>query len=201
VRRTLPFLAVVLLVAGCGSSTATVVQTPTTAKKTFSGGELSPARPAPSFSLRDASGHHFTLNAQRGRYVLVTFLYTHCPDVCPLIASNLNTVLRTLGPKTNVEVLAVSVDPKGDTASAVRAYEKRMHLEPAFHFLIGSRSELRPVWSAWHVLAVDRKPNLVDHVAYTALVDPAGKQRLLYDSQVNAQHVLHDLRLLMKQRA
>jgi protein SCO1/2 len=201
VSRALPFFAVVLLAAGCGSSPAKVVETPATPKTTFAGGELTPPRPAPPLSLRDASGHRFTLSARGGRYVLVTFLYTHCPDVCPLIASNLNTVLRALGPKANVEVLAVSVDPKGDTVAAVRAYEKRMHLEPRFHFLIGSRAALHPVWAAWHVLAVDRKPDLVDHVSYTALVDPTGKQRLLYDSQVNAQQVLHDLRLLKKQRA
>jgi protein SCO1/2 len=202
VRRALLLLAAVLL-AGCGSSTAKVVGTPTTPTptKAFAGGALSPPRPAPPLSLRDASGRGLTLSAQRGRYVLVTFLYTHCPDVCPLIASNLNTVLRTLGRKANVEVLAVSVDPKGDTPAAVRAYAKRMHLEPGFHFLIGTRAALHPVWAAWHVLAVDRKPDLVDHIAYTALVDPTGKQRLLYGSQVTATQVLHDLRLLKKQRA
>ena len=197
-RRALPFLAIVLLAAGCGSSATKVVEAPPAPKKTFAGGELTPPRPAPPLSLRDASGRRFALSAQRGRYILVTFLYTHCPDVCPLIASNLNTVVRTLGPK--IEVLAVSVDPKGDTVTTVRAYEKRMHLEPQFHFLIGTRAELSPVWSAWHVVAVNRKPDLVDHVAYTALIDPTGKQRLLYDSQVNAQQVLHDLRLLKKQR-
>jgi protein SCO1/2 len=201
VRRAPLLLAAVVLAAGCGSSTANVVDTPTTPTTTFAGGALSPPRPAPPLSLRDATGRRFTLSAQRGRYVLVTFLYTHCPDVCPLIASNLNTVLRTLGRKANVEVLAVSVDPKGDTPAAVRAYAKRMHLEPTFHFLIGTRAALHPVWAAWHVLAVDRKPDLVDHVAYTALVDPTGKQRLLYGSQVNAAQVLHDLRLLKKQRA
>jgi protein SCO1/2 len=200
VRRTLPLLAVVLL-AACGSSGAKVVETPPPPKKTFAGGELTPPRVAPSLSLRDASGRRFTMSGQRGRYVLVTFIYTNCPDVCPLIASNLNTVLRTLGPKGNVEVLAVSVDPKGDTPAAVRAYEKAKHLEPAFHYLIGTRAQLRPVWAAWHVVAVDRKPDLVDHVAYTALIDPSGKQRVLYDSQVNAQQVLHDLRQLKKQRA
>jgi protein SCO1/2 len=201
VRRILPLLAVVLLAAGCGSPAAKVVETPPAPKKTFAGGALTPPRPAPPLSLKDAAGRRFTLSARRGRYVLVTFLYTHCPDVCPLIASNLNTALRTLGRKANVEVLAVSVDPKGDTPAAVRAYAKRMHLEPGFHFLIGPRAALHPVWAAWHVLAVDRKPDLVDHIAYTALVDPTGKQRLLYDSQVNAAQVLHDLRLLKKQRA
>jgi protein SCO1 len=201
VRRTLPLLAAVALAAGCGSSGTKVVTVPPPAKRTFAGGELKPVRATPPLSLRDASGRRVTLSAERGHYVLVTFLYTHCPDVCPLIASNLNTVLRTLGPKGNVEVLAVSVDPKGDTAAAVRTYEKAKHLQPAFHYLIGTRAQLRPVWAAWHVLAVDRKPDLVDHVAYTALVDPAGKQRVLYDAQVNAQQVLHDLRLLKKQRA
>jgi protein SCO1/2 len=201
VARALPFLALVLLAAGCGSTAAKVVETPPAPKRTFSGAELTPPRAAPAVSLKDASGRRFTLRGSRGNYVLVTFLYTHCPDVCPLIASNLNTVLRTLGRKSNVEVLAVSVDPKGDTVAAVRAYEKRMHLEPGFHFLIGARAELRPVWAAWHVLAVDRKPDVVDHAAYTALVDPAGRQRVLYDSQVNAQQVLHDLRLLKKLRA
>jgi protein SCO1/2 len=200
VRRTLPLLAVVLLAAGCGSSGAKVVETPPPMKKTFAGGELTPSRAAPPLSLHDASGRRFTMSGQRGRYVLVTFIYTHCPDVCPLIASNLNTVLRTLGPKGNVEILAVSVDPKGDTPAAVRAYEKAKHLEPQFHYLIGSRAQLRPVWAAWHVLAVDRKPDLVDHAAYTALVDTSGKQRVLYDSQITAQQVLHDLRVLKKQR-
>jgi protein SCO1/2 len=201
VRRALPLLAVVLLVAGCGSSAAKVVESPPPAKNAFAGAALTPPRAAPPLSLHDAAGRRLTLSAQRGRYVLVTFIYTHCPDVCPLITSNLNTVLRTLGPKGNVEVLAVSVDPKGDTPAAVRAYERSKHLEPTFHYLIGTRAELRPVWAAWHVLAVDRKPDLVDHAAYTALIDPAGKQRVLYDSQVNAQQVLHDLRLLKKQRA
>lgn len=200
-RRALLLLAVGLLAAGCGSSAAKVVETPPPAKRTFAGGEVTPPRAAPPLALRDASGRRFSLSGQRGHYVLVTFIYTHCPDVCPLITSNLNTVLRTLGRNGNVEVLAVSVDPRGDTPAAVRAYARVKHLEPAFHYLVGTRAELRPVWAAWHVLAVDRKPDLVDHVAYTALVDPTGKQRVLYDSQVNAQQVLHDVRLLKQQRA
>ena len=200
VQRTLLLLAVVLLAAGCGSSAAKVVEMPAPAKQTFAGGELRPPRNAPPLSLHDATDRRFTLSEQRGRYVLVTFIYTHCPDVCPLITSNLNTVLRTLGPKAKVDVLAVSVDPKGDTPAAVRAYERAKHLEPAFHYLIGTRTQLRPVWAAWHVLAVDQKPNLVEHATYTALVDPTGKERVLYDSQINAQHVLHDLRLLKNQR-
>jgi cytochrome oxidase Cu insertion factor (SCO1/SenC/PrrC family) len=95
-------------------------------------------------------------------------------------------------------VLAVSVDPKGDTPRAVRAYVKEKRLVPRFRFLIGSAAELETVWAAWHVLAVRDAPDLVDHVAYTALVDPAGKERVLYDAQVRAGQVVHDVRALTR---
>jgi protein SCO1/2 len=134
--------------------------------------------------------------------VLVTFLYVHCPDVCPLIAQNLNQVLRKLGAdRDRVRVLAVSVDPKGDTAAAVRRYVRERGLLPQFRYLIGSSAELEKTWTAWHVLSVRKNPDVVDHVAYTALVDPRGKERVLYDSQVKARQVLHDLRVLMRTAA
>jgi protein SCO1/2 len=139
-----------------------------------------------------------TLAGQRGRYVLVTFLYVHCPDVCPLIAQNLNAALRQLGAaRRRVRVLAVSVDPRGDTRAAVRRYTAERGLLPQFRYLIGTKAELTKAWAAWHVIAVRQTPELVDHVAYTALVDPTGKQRVLYDSKVTAAQVLHDVRKLM----
>ena len=62
----------------------------------FDGTVLNPARPAPDFALRDQSGRVVRLSALHGKVVLVTFLYTHCPDVCPLISSHLNDALRRL---------------------------------------------------------------------------------------------------------
>lgn len=196
--RFIPAVLLAALLAGCGSSAAKV-EAPPAPKRTFAGAQLTPPKLAPPISLHDASGVPVTLTGERGRYVLVTFLYTHCPDVCPLIAQNLNTVLRSLGNDAGrVRVLAVSVDPKGDTPAAVKAYAKRMHLVPRFRYLIGTRAALRRAWVAWHVLAVAESADLVDHVAYTALIDPAGKERLLYGGQVHAQDVLHDLRVLMR---
>jgi protein SCO1/2 len=200
----LALLAVLLAVslAGCGSSAAQTSAPSPAPKRIFAGGALQPPRPAPPIRLHDANGRPVTLAALRGRYALVTFLYTHCPDVCPLIAQNLNAALRSLGPAASrVRVLAVSVDPKGDTPAAVRAYVKRMHLVPQFEYLIGTRPQLRRTWAAWHVLSVRSSAGLVDHLAYTALVDPAGKERVLYGAQVHARDVLHDVRILMRRSA
>ena len=186
------------LLAGCGSTATSKIEAPAQPKSRFAGAEVRPARVAPPLALRDAWGHPVTLAAQHGRYVLVTFLYVHCPDVCPLIAQNLNLALKRLGPRRDrVRVLAVSVDPKGDTPAAVKRYIVERGLLPQFRYLVGSRAQLKPIWSAWHVLAVRSSPNVVEHVAYTALVDPAGKQRVLYDSSVKYSQVLHDLRVLM----
>jgi len=197
VSRVVPLLLLTAVLAGCGSSKA--AQTTTAPKQRFAGGELTPPKTAPPIALHDANGTPVTLAAQRGRYVLVTFIYTHCPDVCPLITQNLNAALRVIGPsaRKQVRVLAVSVDPAGDTPKAVEAYAREKHLFPQFHYLIGTRVELRRVWKAWHVLAVETKPDLVDHVAYTALIDTNGKERVLYDSSIHATQVVHDLRVLM----
>src|SRR5438270_13471560 len=197
-RRTALF-ALVACAAGCGgTSPPRLVEQPTRAT-TYAGTPVSPVRRAPAIALHDAWGRPVSLAGQRGRYVLVTFLYTHCPDVCPLIAQNLNTALRALGKDAaGVRVLAVSVDPKGDTVAAVRAYRARMHLLPEFRYLIGTRAQLRRVWLRWNVIAVADKAELVDHVAYTALVDPSGQERVLYGAQVHAADVVHDLRALMR---
>jgi protein SCO1/2 len=186
-----------LLSAGCGAQAAKI-ETPPQAQRIFAGNALTPPRPAPPIALHDAWGKPVTLAAQRGRYVLVTFLYVHCTDVCPLIAQNLNAALRRLGAaRSQVRVLAVSVDPRGDTRAAVRRYIAARGLLSQFRYLIGTKAELQKAWAAWHVIAVRESPDLVDHVAYTALVDPNGKQRVLYDSKVTAAEVLHDLRKLM----
>ncbi len=137
------------------------------------------------------------LSAVLGKFVLVTFLYTQCPDVCPLIAAHLNDALLKLGgARASVRVVAVSVDPRGDTRAAVRLYVKTHRLLPEFRYLTGSRDELQGVWRAYHVAAVARKRELVDHVTYVLLIDRKGKTRLLYDSLVTTRDIVHDVRLL-----
>ena len=163
----------------------------------FAGHTLNPPTRPAEFRLHDQDGRVVSLHGERGKVVLVTFLYTHCPDVCPLIATHLNTALRELGPaRANVRVLAVSVDPKGDTPTSVRTFVRAHKLLPQFRYLTGTAAELRPVWALYHLQIVPGNLDVVDHTAYTLLVDPAGRGRALYDAQVQASAVAHDVRLL-----
>ena len=72
-----------------------------------------------------------------------------------------------------------------------------MRLVPQFRYLIGTRAELRRAWAAWHVLSVRQTAKVVDDIAYTALIDRTGKERVLYGADVHAREVVHDLRVLM----
>ena len=197
--RTLAATAICILVplaaAGCGGSgKAAAPATP----PAFRGTPLNPPVRTTGFSLRDQSGKPLSLASLRGKYVILTFLYTHCPDVCPLIADQLNLALTRLGPqRRNVRVLAVSVDPRRDTRAAVRRFVAEHRLLPQFRYLTGTRAQLAPVWRAYHVAAMQYASG-VNHSAYEMLIDPSGRGRVIYDARVKAAAVVHDLRLLGK---
>jgi len=202
-RRAPLALALLAALAACGGGGghehgAAASVTVTGGSGRFAGGELDPPQPTPDFTLTDQAGQKVSMADQRGKLVLLTFLYTNCPDVCPLITQNLNQALQMLGTeRDDVRVLAVSVDPEGDTPKSVDEYAKAHHLLPEFHYLIGSRDELTKVWKAYDVAAVASDPELVDHTAYTMLVDQSGEGRVIYDSQVKAKDVVHDVRALL----
>jgi protein SCO1/2 len=190
---TIALVLAASVATACGEEKSAKAESPV-----FRGSPVVKPEVVPDFTLQDARGQAVSLSDERGKLVLITFIYTNCPDVCPLITSNLNDALRQLGPQAKgVSVLAVSVDPEGDTPKAVKAYEKLHHLVPEFRYLIGSRKELEAVWKKYNVTAVAEDPELVDHVAYTLLIDRSGKGRVLYDSQVKSAQVVHDVRLLL----
>jgi protein SCO1/2 len=111
------------------SSTTTQGSTSESAAATgngkYAGGEAKPPEPAAPLALHDSLGHLVNLRQYRGKAVLVTFIYTHCPDVCPLIVSHLRASLALLGPKAKkLQIIVVSTDPRGDTPKTVAAFLK-----------------------------------------------------------------------------
>lgn len=187
--RAAALLAVLLaaVTAGCGSR----------ARPNLAGTAWPADAPAHDFALRDQDGRPVRLSSERGRFVVVAFLYTRCPDVCPLVAAQLNSALRGLGRlRDDVRVLAVSVDPRGDTPRAVRAFVRGHRLLAQFRYLTGTRAVLRRVWRDYGVGVDPRNLDLVDHTAYELLIDRDGRPRVSYGSNVRAADVAHDLRLL-----
>ena len=155
--------------------------------------------PAPQFSLRDQDGRLVDLAQQRGRVIVLTFLYTHCKDICPLIASSLNAVLVNLKEpeRQRVRVIAVSVDPRGDTFTSVRRYAKEKNLLPQFRYLVGSKQELQPVWSAYGILIDPVNLESIDHTGRIIVIDRKGELRAGFPPTVAAAKVLADVKKLL----
>jgi protein SCO1 len=161
---------------------------------------LTPATQAPPLALRNYLGQPVNIDSYRGKAVLVTFLYTNCPDVCPLITSNLRVALNLMGPAeaSKVQVIAVSVDPRGDTPKAVAAFLARHEMTGRMQYLIGSAKELAHVWKAWGVGSERdaQQPQFINHSGLVYGVTGSGKRLTLYASSFQPSEIAHDVPLL-----
>lgn len=117
----------------------------------FRGAELDP-EPGADFTLTNQHGEPESLADHRGKVVALTFLYTNCPDVCPLTASRLRQAEQQLGDKAEeLSVVIVSVDPENDTPEAAARFLDAYDASERWTFLTGTRANLEPVWAAYWV--------------------------------------------------
>jgi protein SCO1/2 len=161
-----------------------------------------PAKRAPAIHLRNYLGQPVTLSQYRGKAVLVTFLYANCPDICPLIASNLRVALNLLGQRASeVQVIAVSVDPRGDTPANVARFVREHEMVGRMQYLIGSAAELAPTWAAWNVGSEREvgQPELVAHSALVYGITASGTLETIYPATFEPSEIAHDVPKLAAQ--
>jgi protein SCO1 len=187
--------------AGALALVCLAVAVPAAAAKSrlpFVGPAIAHPSTAPDFALLDQHGRAMRLTEQRGKVVILTFLYTHCPDACPITATHIDEALEALGRRrTNVVVLAVSVDPKGDTPAAVDSFVRSHRLHSQFHYLTGARSALERIWRRYGVTPLTTNGPDPDHTLYVLLLDRTGTTRVLFDALAKPAAMSHDLRLLL----
>jgi protein SCO1/2 len=161
-----------------------------------------PAEQAPPIHLRNYLGQPVTLSEYRGKAVLVTFLYANCPTICPLIASNLRVALNMLGRRdSEVQVIAVSVDPRGDTPANVARFVREHGMVGRMQYLIGSAAELAPTWAAWKVGSTREvgQPDLVSHSALVYGISAGGRLTTIYPATFEPSEIAHDVPRLAAQ--
>ncbi|HST32676.1 MAG TPA: SCO family protein [Solirubrobacteraceae bacterium] len=194
-----------LLGSGCGSSGSSKQQTTastTSAAKVAYKAEavLTPATAEPPLKLRNYLGQPVNIDQYRGKPVLITFVYTHCPDVCPLMISNLRVAQNLMGATgpQKTQVIAVSVDSKGDTRKSVTAFLKQHEMTGRMQYLIGSRQELARVWKAWGVGSERdaKNPDFVEHSGLVYGITASGKRAVLYSASFKPAAIVHDVPLL-----
>lgn len=153
---------------------------------------------APDFSLKDQFGKTIELSQLQGQPVVMTFLYAHCPDVCPLMAEKLHAVQVQLGKDiSKVTMLAVSIDPKGDTRSAVLEFSQAHKLNSYWHYLIGTKDELSPVWDAYSVYAQPVSSATSMHTQGVYMLDKQGRERIFFNEDFTVAQMVGNLKILL----
>jgi len=162
----------------------------------FMGSVRPPGVPAPELrGLRAADGEPVPAMADlRGGPVIVTFVYSTCEDTCPAQVQTIRAALDELG--RDVPVLAVSVDPAGDTPARARRFVGEQKMTGRMRYLLGDRAALRRVWTGYAIAPQGRE---LDHTATVVLVDPRGRQRVSFPHQVlTADGLAHDVARLAR---
>ena len=161
---------------------------------------IQPPKSAPALALRNYTVQAVNLSAFRGKAVLVTFVYTHCPNVCPLMVAKLAAAQRQLACESrHLQIIAVTVDPKNDTPRAVKQFLAARGALGRMDYLIGSRKQLLPVWKAWGIaVTVNRYVDAEAHSAIVFGITSSGKIVEVYPSSLTPADIVHDVPLLAR---
>jgi protein SCO1/2 len=158
---------------------------------------------APDFTLLNQSGAPVSLHQFRGRLVLLSFIYTHCPDVCPLTTAKLVRVQNDLKARrwfgSRVVLLTMTFDPERDTPAVMNAYAAKFKVDHSgWHFLSGPSATVRTVIQAYRIpVRPGARKGLIDHGLPTLVIDPQGRILGYYDPDFNPADVVRDLARLL----
>jgi len=154
------------------------------------------------FSLIDGSGATVTDQTYRGKWELVFFGYTYCPDLCPTTLNTISDALAALGPLADkVQPLFITIDPKRDTQAVMRDYVK--NFDPRIVGLTGSPEAIAAVAKEYKIYyAVHRTGDgpddyLMDHSGFVYLMDPAGRFVRVLSGETAARAMADKLRPLL----
>ena len=138
--------------------------------------------PVSDFRFIDENGQPLVPADLSGRWQLLFFGYTYCPDICPMTLTHLNRSWKQLSAQQQQQlgVVMVSVDPQRDSAESLSSYMD--YFNPEFRALTGNPQALQTLASELHAVysRVDRADGqayLMDHSANLAILDPQGRYR------------------------
>lgn len=161
------------------------------------------ARIGGPFELKDSRGIPYTSDSFKGKYRLMYFGYTYCPDICPTALQNLTQMLDRLGhQKQKLQVIFITIDPQRDTPQHIESYKKNYH--PRILMLTGNPQKIQEVIKSFAVYVTRANPQdtsahyLLDHSSLIYLMDPQGRYLTAFAHETPAEHMLKILQRFIK---
>ncbi|PIA67587.1 SCO family protein [Pseudomonas sediminis] len=146
---------------------------------------------AGSFELVDHQGRRIDQNSFAERWVLLSFGFTHCPDVCPTTLATVAKTLDKLGPRSqHLQPVFITLDPERDSPQLLQRYTG--FFDPRIIGLSGNVQQVRQAADAYGVYVARREANgtyLLDHTTSLYLVAPGGRLVELFAQSVTPEHL------------
>ncbi|BAV78431.1 Sco1/SenC family protein [Pseudomonas chlororaphis subsp. aurantiaca] len=166
---------------------------------------LPQSRNLPDVKMTDQEGQPVVLNELKGKWSLLFFGYTFCPDICPTTLAQLRQIKSELPKETvdNLQVVLVSVDPNRDTPQQLKQYLG--YFDKDFKGLtatsVADVQKLANAVSIPFIPADTSKPNYtVDHSGNLAVIGPDGTQRGFIRAPLNNQKLVVQLPVMLQRK-
>jgi protein SCO1/2 len=156
------------------------------------------------FTLMTSDGATVTDQTYRGKWLLVYFGYTFCPDTCPTMLNEIGTALEKFGPDAaKLQPLFITVDPQRDTPELlgkyVRSFDSRIIGLTGDPRQIAAVAQEYGAYYAPHKTGAGGEDYLIDHSSYIYLMDPQGRFVRGFDADTSGDDIADKVRLLMEQ--
>lgn len=158
---------------------------------------------APDFSLISQNGKPVSLQDLRGKIVAVNFIYTQCPDICPLLTQKMVSVQDELGEDfgSNIRFVSITLDPERDTEEVLKDYAQFWGAKAdGWNFLTGAPDAVHEVVRRYGVY-FSKHAGSVDHSQLTSIIDGKGTMRVQYlGARFDPEEFRRDLLSLVAQK-
>jgi protein SCO1/2 len=149
------------------------------------------------YHLKDQNGKQVSNGDFRGRYQLIYFGYSYCPDVCPTTLAAIAQALYQLGAGASAIVpIFITVDPARDNPAVLKSYLAAF--DPRFIGLTGNQNQISAVEKEFHIYAQKRSLSkgayAMDHSSVIYLLGPEGRLIAYYSGSISPQKLAEDLR-------
>jgi protein SCO1/2 len=148
---------------------------------------LAVSRPAPGFTLQDSDGKPHALSDWKSKVVILWFIYTNCPDVCPLHTDKMAAIQKMINRtpmKDRVEFIAVTTDPERDSGAVLRDYGATHGLDSVNAVLLTSGADkptaTRELAEAYGLKFTQTPDGMQMHGIVTHVIDKSGNLRARY---------------------
>ena len=180
--------------SGSGGQGATAATT----RSPFDGPTMPAHLRAAAFDLRDVDGRAVSLQADRGKVVVLTFIHSLCHDACPFMVEQIKGALNTLpGNGTGVAAIGISAEPSQDTVHNRRMFLAEHQMTGRMAYLNGPMTQMRRIWHAYGIQPVTPK---IDHSTFVMLIDKRGYERVGFAAdQLTPEGLAHDIRVLERE--